>query len=250
MAREQTARRFFFGLFAAVTVLLALVIRPLASSLIMAVVLAGVLSPLHRRLARRLRDRRGLAAGILVLGIVLLLLGPAVTLGTFLVREGIAAGRLIAGIARSEGVPGLIDKLPDPLPKLAHALLDRLTQGEQDLASQLGAHGGQAAATLFGALSATGSVIFGVVMTLIALYFLLAQGDEIIGWLDAASPLRPGQTRELLVQFRRVSFGAFGPVGLVLGPLVVAFFLTLVRMYQRDFAPGSFSEPAPRETAA
>jgi predicted PurR-regulated permease PerM len=29
--------------------------------------------------------------------------------------------------------------------------------------------------------------------------------------------------------------GAFGAVGLLLGPLVVACFLTLLRMYQRDF---------------
>ena len=29
--------------------------------------------------------------------------------------------------------------------------------------------------------------------------------------------------------------GAFGGVGLLLGPLVMALFLTLLRMYQRDF---------------
>jgi predicted PurR-regulated permease PerM len=359
MPGERTARRFFFGLLAAVTVLLALLIRPLASALIMAVVLAGVLSPLHRRLARRLGGRRSLAASLLVCGLVLLLLGPAATLGTFLVREGIAAVRLIAGIARHEGFPALVDKLPEPLPKLAHALLDRLAEDEQGLAAQLGAHTGEAAATVVGALSATGSVLFGVAMMLIALYFLLAQGDELLGWLDAASPLRPGQTRELLVQLKRVSFsvvvstlataavqsvvalvgfliarlpnpvffaavtflvalipavgaasacvaasgilfvtghvyagiflalwgvfvvglvdnvikpllmragmemrgalvffalmgglGAFGPIGLVVGPLVVALFLTLVRMYQRDYAPGSAGEPAPRESTA
>jgi len=34
-------------------------------------------------------------------------------------------------------------------------------------------------------------------------------------------------------------FGAFGGVGLLLGPLVVTLFLSLTRMYQRDFAPRS-----------
>jgi len=33
--------------------------------------------------------------------------------------------------------------------------------------------------------------------------------------------------------------GAFGGVGLLLGPLVVALFLSLLRMYQRDFQPPS-----------
>jgi predicted PurR-regulated permease PerM len=184
-------------------------------------------------------------------------------------------------------------------------------------------------------------------MMLIAFYFLLVQGDELVGWLDKVSPLQPGQTRELLTEFKKVSYavivstvltaaiqaaaaligylisrvphpiffagvtffvafipaigaasvclvaavilyatghlgaaiflavwglvvvglvdnlvkplliktgmdlggavvffalvggiGAFGAVGLLLGPLVVASFLTLVGMYQRDFKEG------------
>ena len=31
--------------------------------------------------------------------------------------------------------------------------------------------------------------------------------------------------------------GAFGGVGLLLGPLVTTLFLSLLRMYQRDFRP-------------
>jgi predicted PurR-regulated permease PerM len=208
------------------------------------------------------------------------------------------------------------------------------------------AQGGRAAAAVGAALSATGAVIFQLVMLLIALYFLLVQGDELVTWVDGVSPLERGQTRELLSEFKNVSFavivstvitagvqaaaaligyliarvphpiffagvtffaafipavgagaiclvaallifatghpylalflavwglavvglvdnlvkplliragmqmggaivffalvggiGAFGGVGLLLGPLVVAFFLALLRMYQRDFKP-------------
>ena len=209
---------------------------------------------------------------------------------------------------------------------------------------RLSAQGGKAAAAVGAALSATGSLVFQAAMMLIALYFMLVQGGELVAWLDGLSPLKPGQTRELLSEFKKVSFavimstvitaavqavaalvgyliakvphpilfagvtffaalipaigagavclvaalllyvtghpymaiflaswglivvglvdnmvkpllikagmemrgavvffalvgglGAFGTVGLLLGPLVVAFFLALLRMYQRDF---------------
>jgi len=33
--------------------------------------------------------------------------------------------------------------------------------------------------------------------------------------------------------------GAFGPAGFVIGPLIAAFTLTLVRIYRRDFRPAT-----------
>jgi predicted PurR-regulated permease PerM len=195
------------------------------------------------------------------------------------------------------------------------------------------------------ALVATGSLVFDLTMMLIALFFLLVNGREFVAWLDSVSPLRGGQTQELLDEFKKVSYavivaslataavqaivasvgyviarvphpvffgtvtffialipaigaagvclfaslillgtghpyaalflalwgvlvvglidnvvkpflikgeldmggavvffaliggiGAFGMVGLVIGPLAVAIFLTLLRMYRRDFA--------------
>jgi predicted PurR-regulated permease PerM len=41
---------------------------------------------------------------------------------------------------------------------------------------------------------------------LIALFFLLVRGDELVTWLDEVSPLARGQTRELLAAFKRVSY--------------------------------------------
>jgi predicted PurR-regulated permease PerM len=43
-------------------------------------------------------------------------------------------------------------------------------------------------------------------MMLIALFFLLVGGDEMLVWLDSVSPMRRGQTRELLAEFKKVSY--------------------------------------------
>ncbi|HKU41833.1 MAG TPA: AI-2E family transporter, partial [Polyangiales bacterium] len=41
---------------------------------------------------------------------------------------------------------------------------------------------------------------------LIALFFMLVQGSELIAWLDSVLPLRKGQTRDLLTEFKKVSY--------------------------------------------
>lgn len=71
MTSDLTARRFFLFLLIATTLLLGAVIRPIANSLIVAAVLASMLWPAHRKLAKHMRSRRGPAAGLLVFGVVI-----------------------------------------------------------------------------------------------------------------------------------------------------------------------------------
>jgi predicted PurR-regulated permease PerM len=254
---------------------------------------------------------------------------------------------------------GLIEHLPDRLEAPVRSLMERLdvdVEGGGGLGEQLGSQatsqGGKAAMAVTGILSATGSLLVQSVMMLIALFFLLVDGARLVEWLEEVAPLRPGQTTELLLEFRKVSvavivssvatagvqavaaeigyliarvpqplfFGAltffialipavgatsvclaasvlllatghqwmalflaiwslsvvglvdnvvkpllvrrgmslhgavvffallgglavFGPVGLLLGPMMVAFFLALVRIHQRDYRPDLASPP-------
>jgi predicted PurR-regulated permease PerM len=347
MTSDQAASRFFFILLLVATVLLAIVARPFASALFLAMVLASALWPAHQWLGRRLWNRRALSAAVFVLGIVILILAPLVAFSAFAVKEGNEGVKFLTGTLRSNGVTGLVEKLPAPLARLARGGLDRLPSADE-LKDRITEQGGRAAAAVGAALSATGSLVFQVVMMLIGLYFLLLQGEELVAWLDGVSPLETGQTRELLSEFKRVSYsvlvstvitagvqaaaallgyfiarvphpiffagvtffaafipavgagavclvaavliyatghpylalflavwglavvglvdnlvkpllirggmqmggaivffalvggiGAFGGVGLLLGPLVVAAFLALLRMYQRDFKPST-----------
>jgi predicted PurR-regulated permease PerM len=347
----QQARRFFFMLLAAAAVLVTLVIRPMASALFLATVLAGVMWPAHQWLTARLRGRRSLSGAAFVLGVVILLLVPVVAFSAFAIREGTEGVRYLSQTARGDGAKGLVDRLPAPMPRLIKKGLDQLSdEQERDLTGavqeKLGAQGGKAAAAVGATLSATGGFLFQAVMMLIAFYFLLLQGDQLVAWVDDLSPLKSGQTRELMAEFKKVSYavllstvitsavqaiaalagyligrvphpvffagltffaafipavgagavclvaalllfatghtyaaiflaiwglavvglvdnlikpflikggmemngavvffaliggiGAFGAVGLLLGPLVMTLFLSLLRMYQRDFRP-------------
>jgi predicted PurR-regulated permease PerM len=206
VADERTARRFFVVLLCGTVVLLALVVRPLASALFMAAVLAGVVAPLHARLAARAGGRPRLAAGFLVAAVAVVLAGPLVALAVFLVQEGKEALKFVAEAVRSDAVTHLVARLPGSLQKLTTDALARLLDLNQMAERQIGAQGGGAAAAIWAAVSATGSVLFAVAMMLIAFYFLLVQGRELVSWLDEVLPLRPGHTPELLAEFKKVSF--------------------------------------------
>lgn len=211
MPEGQIARRFFFVLLVAAALLLALVIRPLASPLFMAAVMAGVLWPLHARFTAKLYGRRGLSAGVLVLAVVLVVVGPLVALSTVAVTEATQGLRFVSETVRSEGVAGLIEKLPPSTRSLARGALERLPGAPEEdidaaIEKQVSAQGGQAAAVAGAVVAATGSLIFQTIMGLVALYFLLVEGDDLVAWLDRSLPLPKGQTRELLREFKKVSY--------------------------------------------
>jgi predicted PurR-regulated permease PerM len=207
----KTAHRFFLALLAVASVLLAAIVRPIASALFIGAVLAGVLWPLHQRLAKKLRGRRAPSAGIFVAAVVILIVGPLVALSTVIVREASDGLRFVSKTVKSEGVAGLVERLPGSMQKLANRAL-RTVPGEpgadlsQTVQKQVSAQGGKAAAAVGAAVAATGSLVFQAAMMLIAFYFLLIDGDALVKWLDDVSPLRPGQTHELLIEFKKVSY--------------------------------------------
>src|SRR6185503_16156569 len=105
---------------------------------------------------------------------------------------------------RSQGVEGLVRDLPGPLQTVARKALGELPD-QPDLQSLAQQQGGRAAAAVGGVLSATWGIIFQLVMMLIAFYFFLVDGPDLVRWLADVMPLRRGQTERLLWDFRQVS---------------------------------------------
>lgn len=194
------------ALMLAAAVLLAMVMLPLAGELLLAAVLASALWPLQQWLARKLGDRRGVAATLLTIAIIMLLLGPLAMLVTFAIREGRDGIRFVSETARSERVAELVSWLPASARDFVTGAITRLPRDLDEAVALAGAHSGETAAAVGAAVATTGSLAFGATLVLIALFFLLVRGDELVTWLDSVSPLRRGQTRELLATFKKVSF--------------------------------------------
>ncbi len=203
---EQPIPRFFVALMIIATVLLALVIMPVAKELLLAAVFAGVLWPAQQWLANKLGGRRGLAAGLLTTAVVVLLLGPVAMMMTYIIRDGADGAQFVSDALHSKDVRELVDYLPATARDVVNDAIERLPRDVSELGGAVGEYKGQAALAARKALAATGSLVFHTVLMLIALFFMLVRGDEMVAWLDSIAPLRRGRTLELLSTFRRVSY--------------------------------------------
>lgn len=186
-------------------VLLAVIIAPFASALFVACVFAAALMPWTERLAARLRGHRQLAAGIVTLGVLLLLVVPLSAVAISLGGEVVAGVNYVRDTLRSEGVTGLINDLPAPLRGLVDMILNQIPGSEERIQDLPGSQGGKAAAVVGGVLSATGRAVVQIVMMLIALFFLLIDGPALVEWLTEVAPLKRSHMRELMSEFRKVT---------------------------------------------
>lgn len=209
MATESSARRVFVGLIVVSIVLVGFVVAPFAKAFFLAAVLAGALTGLHERLARRLRGHRSLAAGMLCIAVVVALLLPLGSLTAYVVAELVGGVQLVLDTLSREGVPGVVERLPEwmqgPLANLLAGLQVRGAELLTFLQEQLSTRGGSAARAVTGVVAATGSIALQLVLMLIALYFLLVDGQRLVEWTESVSPLKRGQTTEILREFRRVT---------------------------------------------
>jgi predicted PurR-regulated permease PerM len=209
VARADRSPVFFYILLTGAALVAAAIARPIANALFIAAVLAGVLFPLQKRLSVILR-RRAIAASVLVAGVLALILVPIVVLSTEAVVEVTNGVRYVRESLRSEGVVGLIHKLPPSVQPVVTSVVERMSTDpyatpDEAVDDQIQAQGGKAAAMVGAAAIATGAMIFQAVMMLIALWFLLVDGPRLIQWLDRTVPLRPGELRELMAEFRAVA---------------------------------------------
>ncbi|RYZ45567.1 MAG: AI-2E family transporter, partial [Myxococcaceae bacterium] len=92
-----------------------------------------------------------------------------------------------------------------PVSKLIERLPLEQAELDQKLQEQMTNQGGTAAKAVTGAVAATGSIILQLTMMLIALFFFLTDGARLVQWFESVSPLRRGQTRELLREFKSTS---------------------------------------------
>jgi predicted PurR-regulated permease PerM len=211
---DQRARRTLVFLVLVAVALTAAIVKPFWKAFFLAAVLAAALRPLMEWLSRKLRGRRSVAAALLTVGVLLAGVLPVAGLGTILVAQIADGVQWLRGTIESEGVRGLVERLPGPVEDAAREILEAIPQPQQQLQRLAGQQGGQAAAAVGGLLSATGTVLFQTVMMLIALFFFLTDGRRLVEWLDGRVPLRPGQFRALVEDFRQTSVSVvFATIG-------------------------------------
>ena len=199
------ARRLLVFLVLAALALTAAIVRPFWIAFFLAAVAAAALWPAQQWLSARFGGRRALAAALLTFGVLVLVVLPIAAMGTLLVNQVIEGATWLRKTIESEGIWGLVERLPAPVAHATKEVLDAVPQPQEQLQRLAGEKGTGAATAVGGAIAWTGTALFQTGMMLIALYFLLVDGKRLVGWIDARTPLRPGQFRILLDDFRATS---------------------------------------------
>jgi predicted PurR-regulated permease PerM len=207
---STTARRFTWLMFGGASLLLALTIAPLWRPLVVAAVIAGVVSPWYERLTKRWGGRRSLAATLFTLGTILLILLPLGGLLMIAIREALSAAEVVTKTLASSGLAGLVDRAPKPLAGWLRQLQRYLPHEIQKLQSQLAAGGRWALTTVTGTLAMLGHFAFQLALMLIAFFFLLRDGRALVDWLLRASPVPEGRARAVLDELRAVARSVLG----------------------------------------
>jgi predicted PurR-regulated permease PerM len=208
---DGTARRRAEAvLVGAATLLIAAVAFPLWQPLLIAAVLAGVLSPPYEAVVGRLGGRRSLVAALFTTGTIVLLLIPLAALALIAVGEATDAIRLVRHTIASGGVEGLIAKAPDWIEGWLRQFEKQLPTQIDRAQSQFGAGGRWALGAVSGALAVLARFGFKLAMMLIAYFFLLRDGPQLVDWLSKATPLPPDRVRQLMREFRAVARSVLG----------------------------------------
>ena len=192
------------------TLLIAAIVFPLWRPLLIAAVLAGVLSPIYEKVVKRLGGRRSLCAALFTAATVVLILIPLALLATIAIREAVGAIGLVRTTIASEGVEGLIAKAPDSIEGWLHRLEKHLPTEIDRAQSQFAAGGRWALGAVSGALAVMGRFGLKLALMLIAFFFLLRDGRALVGWIISATPLRPDRVRFMMREFRDVARSVLG----------------------------------------
>lgn len=197
--------------------LLSRVLEPLGAALGWAAVLAFMLLPLQERLARKLKGRSALSAGILTGLTPFFVMAPVAMLGIAFAGQVAVLLNYMRGhtllsysevLQRLEGysiIGSAVHWARENAPISAEQVQEWLTQGAQTVLKSAAAFGGSIALGIFGTL-----VSF--VMMLFLLFFFLQDGRSMLASLTRLIPIEPTR-RGLLLKYladvtRAVVFGS------------------------------------------
>lgn len=219
----RSARLFMVGLLVGSGLLVAFMILPFASALLVAGVLAVSFHPWHAKLVERLGGRAKLAAAGVTVLIVLLIVLPVVTLGTIGARKTVEFIESVHDTLERENVEGLIRRIPPPARDWAVRGWESLPRRERNREMVFGWER-RAMAQVPRLVNFVAAALLQSSIMVLALYFLLLDGHRLLAWFTFISPLRRQQVRELAEEFRRVS------VAVLMGSIATAGAQALVAL--------------------
>lgn len=181
-----------------------LVLWPLAGAVLWALFLAIVFWPMHQRVRRRASRKPSVAALLTLLTIILIVILPLSLVSASVVEQ---ASVLYQKVKTGDMQPAqYLQRALEALPSWAQGVLQRF--GIADLPAMMQRLGdllSRSSQVITSSLMGIGQVTLDFVVSffimLYVLFFLLRDGEALVGRIERSVPLQPAQTRKLLKQF-------------------------------------------------
>ncbi|HEY2796663.1 MAG TPA: AI-2E family transporter [Thermoanaerobaculia bacterium] len=232
------ARVFNLAVIALLGYLLLRIFQPFYAPILWAFLLAFLLFPLNERLRRRLKGRRGLAAAILSVAVMLGIAVPVVIGSVAFAKQAVELAQKLGEYAQSHQIAGFEDVLRLPLIGTVMAWLEAHAGVTSAQVQEWMADAAQSAVqfllvrgrtVLFGALALVGDLT----LTLFVFFFFLRDGDTMAARAKRLIPLEEKRKASLDRHLQDVTHAVvFGTVvtALVQGTLIgIAFWITGLR---------------------
>jgi predicted PurR-regulated permease PerM len=191
----------------AATVLLGMVFWPIWKPLLIGTVFAATLTRWHGKLTGLLWNRSYLSAGVMTIGVVLVILGPLAWLLIEAIRQALDAATVARAALERGGLHGMVRALPDGLENLVRPLIPKAAGALPAAPAEAGRWAATQAQSVLAAVS---DFAFELAMMLICFFFVLTDGKRLVDWMCAVSPMGAGRTRELLDECRLVARSVIG----------------------------------------
>jgi predicted PurR-regulated permease PerM len=191
----------------AASVLLAMVFWPIWKPLLIGTVFAATLTRWHGKLTALMWNRSYLSAGVMTIGVVLVILGPLAWLLIEAVRQALDAATVARAAMERGGLHGMIRALPDGLENMVRPLIPKAAGALPAAPAEAGRWAATQAQSVLAAVS---DFAFELAMMLICFFFVLTDGKRLVDWMCAVSPMGAGRTRELLDECRLVARSVIG----------------------------------------
>ena len=206
LQENEPAPRPFLVLLMAGALLMICIAWPVRVPLFLAAVLTVVSRPIYYRMTTLLRGRPRLAGGVMTLLLLLLIVGPMLSLMAGALHEMTAVlswMRDNLGFDQDElaGTPELMQRALQRLGSILHLSRDEL-QGYVSEGVRWAQH------TAPYVVSASVGAFGKTFLLLVAFYFFTVDGHWLTSFVGRISPLRPSETHELLTEFRNVTSAA------------------------------------------
>lgn len=201
----------FFGLFALVLLWAAfMIIWPFITAILIGAILVTLTFPTFRRVRERMKGRSNRAALVMLLGITVVIVIPAVILGLMLVQqanivvEKLQTGEAQAMIKRIDVAQHLqwIRRFAPNFDPASLSPQRMLLPAMQRIPGWVARHGG----ALVGGIA---GVFLGFALVLLSMYFFYTEGEEIVDQLSILSPLPKRYDLEFRTRFKDVIDATF-----------------------------------------